>query len=326
MSFRAHAAWIGLLIAGSVIAFLDVVGAERGLFFRDTIAVFKPLWSAAIEALRAGELPAMTHWSPSGVPIEQSWAGALFTPATAVLFLARFDVAYDLFVLFHVIALAIGAYALAVRLGALPHEAAIGAGIAALSGPILSLENLVVALQGIVWLPWATLGAVAFLQTRRPIWLALLAGALACHLQALLPEIVLFDALLAAALLIHLRDRLSIKALLGLAAATVAAAAVAAIDLVPVLAVLSGTRRGSGFGLAEAQVWAFHPAQIVDLIAPSFWFSLREPSVAFPSLTGGPMPYLTSLYLGAALGKTGDDRTLLGQSRRIAVGMLDHHG
>src|SRR5687768_5743605 len=48
-----------LLFLAVALAFGEVIGPERGLFFRDHLLVFKPLWYSVWTQLRAGDWPVL---------------------------------------------------------------------------------------------------------------------------------------------------------------------------------------------------------------------------------------------------------------------------
>ena len=137
-----------------LIAFGQVTGNEQGLFFRDTSSVFKPLYFAAKEALLDGRIPAHTQWNPNGIPLEQATNNGFWMPTSLILLLGEFGIFYDWFVISHFILLALGSYIFARQCSCSPSEAFLAAGVASLAGPCRSLENLLVAAQGLAFIPW----------------------------------------------------------------------------------------------------------------------------------------------------------------------------
>jgi hypothetical protein len=296
-----HAACLTLLAAGVLIAFSDVLGPDRGLFFRDHLLVFKPRLWFTIASLKAHQLPASPiPAEASGIPYEML-LNATYVPSTLLFFIADFDVAYDWFVMSHLLILGIGIYGFASSLGASKLEA-LAAAAASFSGPILSFENLLPALSAIAWTPWVLWGFRAVVRRASPRSAVLLAFAAALQVQGIMPEIVVLDLIGAGAVLLIERPKADrVRIALALAVALVLACALAAVEIAPVLERLPETRRGRGFNYGEATFWSLQGVQLVELLAPSFWAQPENPVLQMPKITGGLTPYLSSLYLGSFL-------------------------
>jgi hypothetical protein len=292
-----------ILIAVAVLlAFAEVLGPDRGLFFRDHVLVYKPMWFSAWAQLHEGQWPVLNFGHPSGMPMETSVAAGLYTPATLLL-LGDFDLIYDWFVVFHFLVAGFGAFVLARNLGAGQNSAIAVGLISALSGPVFSFENLLVGLIGIAYAPWVAFGFLRVLDAPTPRSAGLLAIAIAFQLQAMMPELVLLDALLCAAIVGARRPRIGRTLVGSLAAAATVAVLLAAVDLGPLFEGLSGTARAGGFAYDERAGWSLSGLQLIELLAPSFW---APPDLAYfnvPAATGSisDPPYLISLYFGAAL-------------------------
>jgi hypothetical protein len=302
-SLLLHAACALILLAGVIIAFQDVVGFDRGLMFRDHTSVFKPRWWFVTQSLRRGELPVSGNpGDPTGVPFELL-LNATYTPATLLLVLfGPFDVIYDYFVMSHVFVLAIGAYVLAVSLGASRIEALAGASVAAFSGPILSFECLLVALVSLSYVPWM-LWAFSRTIERPTLGRASLLGIFTSfHVQGLLPEFVVLDVIGAGLIFWCIRPRLHARLVVMLFLGAILGLAISAVEIMPLVLGLGHTRRGQGFTYEEASRWPMHAIQSLELIAPNFWAPVDVPMIENKELTTfHQAPYLASLYLGSAL-------------------------
>jgi len=294
--------WPPLALAvGAVVAFLDGLWPGRGLFFRDHLLVFRPRWWFASEALGNGTLPLLTRSSPTGVPLEAQLNGT-YTPMTLVFAALPFDAAYDVFVVGHVVLMGVGAYLLARHLGASALEGLVAGAVASLSGPVLSFENLLIALQGLAWAPWMYLAYHRLLTHGRVVDAGLVALAIGFHLQGITPFVAALDVFAALLLTVHARPAPNMKLGGLLLAGGALGLGIAAIELFPVLEALSTVRRGGGFGYAERAMWAVKPAHALDLIAPGAWALPEHPHLFFKSLSSGKVTaYLVSLYVGLAL-------------------------
>jgi hypothetical protein len=291
-----------LLGAGIALALWDGLAPGRALLFRDHASVFRPLFWNVQQELRAGRWPSLTRFSQAGVPAEQAFVAFSYVPPVLLLLLGDFDRLYELFVAAHFFILGVGVFVLARRLGARPEVALLSASIAALSGPVLSLENLLVTLAGLTWTPWILVGIHALLRRPGPRTAALLAFPLAFQAQAGAPSYLLLDILAAAFLLRLERPKSRRSAAIALAGSAVLALLLAAIDLGPLLEAASTSGRWRGFSAEAIGEWSLRPAQLFDLVAPAFWAPPELPfAVVRDAVGSNRAPFLTSLYLGPAV-------------------------
>jgi len=292
---------IGILTVAVLIAFSDVAGSARGLYFRDHTTVFKPGWQAAVEAVREGRYPVLTMAQSEGIPFERTLA---FTqvPAWIVLLLGSFDVAYDYFVILQFVFLGIGVYLLARALGARAVEASLVSVFFTICGPVLSFENLLANLWATATAPWMYLAAVRFLRRvdlASTAWLALTFG---LHAQGVIPIVALVDLGMGVSLLLVIRPRLNGRLAIGLRAGIAVGLCIASAVLAPALEMLGHGSRGAGFSYERATHWSFHPLQSLELLAPSLWSPPDAPFINAVKVTGGrALSYMTSLYLGTGL-------------------------
>jgi hypothetical protein len=284
------------------IAFSDVLGPDRGLFFRDHSLVFRPRWRFVSDRFHAGAWPAYDAYNSTGVPFE-NLLNATYVPTSLLFFAGDFDLVYDLHVALVVFVLGAGTFGFARALGADRLEAQLTAAAAMLVGPVLSFENLLVALQGLAYAPWVYWAAHTLIQRPSVRSCALLALALGFHLQGIMPEVLALDFAVFVALLAHVRPRPTLRLHASLAAAGFLGLCIASIELMPALEALAGTKRGAGFDYAVASMWSLSPAQLFDLWIPSLWYPPESPMIQIPSIVGSDRgyPYLTSLYFGSIL-------------------------
>src|SRR5215467_7001410 len=85
---------LAFLIIGILIAFGDVVGSDRGLYFRDHAQMFRRIWWYTVEDLRRGKLPVGPLATIDGVPLERQLNGT-YTPPTILLLLGDAEQLYD---------------------------------------------------------------------------------------------------------------------------------------------------------------------------------------------------------------------------------------
>jgi hypothetical protein len=314
-----HASSLFALFAGVVLAFHDVVGASRGLFFRDHTMVFKPRWQFVLDCFSRGELPfAPNPANPTGAPFEML-LNATYTPQALIFFIAPFDVAYDWFVASNYVVLAFGIYALALSLGATRIEALAAAAVGALSGPVLAEENLLVNIQSLSFAPWVLWAWRRLLVRRSAGNAAIFAIAAAFHAQGLMPEFLWIDLAGAILILRAVRPRIDAPLIATIALAGVLAFAIAAVEVLPAFARTIQTRRGHGFSYEDSALIALQPLQLLELIAPSFWSPPEAPMIQLKAFVPYTPPYLTSLYAGSSLALAAASFGARSERKRAAI-------
>lgn len=255
------------LIGLALLAFAGVLGSEKGLFYGDHDLVFRQRWWFVVESLGQGRWPARTWASASGVPIEQL-LNATYTPPTLLLLLGDFDLLYDIFIVAHVVILALGAYGLARDYRCSPRDAGMVA-LVAFAGPIFSFENLVVGLAAFAYIPWALWALRHLLRAPTLLSVAAFAAAGGFHLQGIMPETVVLDVCAGLLVLISTPIPRRLPTLLAVGVGVLLAFGLASVELMPVLEALQGTERGSGFDLHEQQQWSVHPVHLLATALPS---------------------------------------------------------
>jgi len=292
------------LVAAILLAFVEVLGPEHGLFFRDHGLAYRPRWGAVREAPLDARIPTLTRASRGDVPLEVLLNG-VYTPLTAVLLLGPFDVTYDLFVVSIYSVLGTGAFLLIRDFGGRPHEAAAGAAVAALSGPVLSLENLLAMTMGLAWTPWVWWAFRRVLVRRgatRAGWVGVSALVTGFQLQSLVPPVAYLDVFGAFFIALHARRHVNLSAVAAGIGAAVLALGVAAPDLLPTLEFLPHTRRADGLSYVERARWAVEIRELLELVVPAFWWAPERGVYTLRGAGGsGEIPFLASLYLGGAL-------------------------
>ena len=270
---RWVSATVPLLVLGFVAWFQAAYLLDRAIVVeRDGLASILPLRAFLASSLQAGEWP---MWNPApnlGKPFLLEWQTGLFYPPTALLLVPPFSRGFNLFFVFHFASTAAGAYLLLRALEVDRASSALGALVWALGGPMVSLGNLLNHLVAISWLPWV---GWAWMRTPHPTQrIAGAALALALSLLAGSPGMSL---LIAGLLVLLARDRRAL--LVG-----PIAAALAALQLLPVLLHLSWTSRGTtGLPVEAILAHSFDPARL------SQWV------IASPATPGA---FLSSIYVG----------------------------
>lgn len=301
---RSHRWWSRSLLAlffALPLAFALLT--SRGLYYRDHVLFFRPTWWSIYTQLRRFELPIMNLWHPAGLPHEASTNFALLTPNTALLLLGPFERSYDLFVLSHFAVLGSGTFVLARLLGGSRVASMGAASLVALSGPVISFENLVVGLQGLAYTPWLLAGLVLCRRSPGAFSVGFLGLGFGFAAQGIMPELFLLDAIGAAWILGGPRfGRLGAPAIASMGLGVLLGLGLASADLVPLFEAMRGTARGMGFDTSMREAWSIEPLQLLELLIPSVWSLSELTGIAISAATGvQEAPYFTSLYLGVGL-------------------------
>lgn len=295
------------VVAASLIPVAGAFTTSRIFHVRDLALFFWPRHLWLRRSLVAGE---SAFWDPYAGAGQSAAADALnqmFFPIAVALRLLPDVIGFNLWVALPLPVAAAGAYML-FRLRCSPISAAVGALVAALSGPIVStanFPNLSWAVAFVPWIVWAAarLADRARLEPRRLVVLALLVS-----LQALAGEPVTLAAtgmltLTFAIFAAHrepptLRERL--RAAGSIALGLVAGALLAAVQLVPLAAAVS--RSTSRVTAEVLNGWSVHPLTLIELVVPHLFgdtfhaFYSELPWIA--PLNSDREPFLFSVYLG----------------------------
>ncbi|MBZ5513336.1 MAG: YfhO family protein [Acidobacteriia bacterium] len=294
-----------LLLVGCVLAmFWRAVFTPAMFFYRDVFNYSYPHARFIQQACRQGFLP---YWNPYlnfGEPVLANPNFLFFYPSTLLLIALPIDLGYVLHYVLHYMLAAVGAYGLARRWG-LSRAAAFFAGfIFAFNGPMLSLGNLYNHMAAAAWIPWALLltDKAVRSSSRRP-WILL---AVVFALQFLAAEpftlIATFALSLAYALFQDAATptRSVRRVLVAFFFVGVLMVALAAVQLLPSLSLLSTSRRGiEGLPFNETTSWSFHPLHMLEMVIPNFFGSpISSATIWSLVLSNRNMPYYASLFVG----------------------------
>jgi hypothetical protein len=272
----------------------EIVGSRR-LIFRDALITHWPWRRAAVEMLKAGEVPFVDARASGGEPLLANPNAVLLYPTFLLERVLPPESAFNLHYLLHVLWAFFGARALARRLG-VSDGAAFVSGVAfAFSGTMLSFGSAFMnSSAAAAWLPWCAAAALDLARAsngaERRRSGAALGLALGLQLLAGEPALSLLTVLFAAGLAFFARPleapraerpqgsephRRPVRLAAALAAAGALALALAAPLLLPLRQVLSMTYRGQHAYSKEAfGAVPLTPARLLE------WL--------FPSLSGNP--------------------------------------
>jgi len=292
-------------------------GAFSGgaLYYRDLFRVHHPAKTVGLDAVAgSGELPRWSGQHSLGQPFLADPNFTVFYPSNLLYLVLPFNLAFNLHVVLHVFLCGLFTLLLGRRLRLSWPAALVAAGALACGGFLLSLGNFYNAVASASYLPLVLL---LFLHAcagepapprRRLAGLAAGAG-LALGLQFLGGEpVYLFLTagllVLVAATGLALRRLRLVPVAVFLALAALLSALVAAVQLLPAMALIPWTGRGAGFTLAEATRHSVHPFRLLELACPGLFGDPH--ALSFWGFWGhgwfdGSFPYILTIYVGAGI-------------------------
>lgn len=232
---RSHRLAVTLLVILATLLVASPLIRGEVFVFRDHLDYFQPLRYHTSTLLKSGEFPLWNPYSASGEPWFANPQTAVFYPPAFVFLLLPFATAYVLYILLHLLLLAVGAYFL-FRRTASEGAALAGAVVLLVCGPTLSLADTSNNLTTFAWLPVVLY--VALERVRPQVAGAVLA------LTFLAGE-PFFAALFALFYVVIVRSPREV------AETGLVAFGLSAVQLLPFLEMLRGSDRAHGLDIAE---------------------------------------------------------------------------
>ena len=265
---------------GAVVALLAATAAvlyARQLFFgqtfvlRDHLVYTWPERKILSDALRAGRIPEWNDLIGFGTEFASSSANGVTYPPLWLVALLPLPWSMDVVIALHVLLAGVGTARFARRLGAGTLGAAL-AGAAFMScGYVASIapNKVFIGTAWIPWIAWAAdrLGAAAERRDRANA-AAVLAAVVATQLLAGDPAACITSAVVGTTVVLARSERRR-DALLWFGATYVPALLLAAAGVLPGIALLPQTTRGT-LDLWDANLWSLHPWRLVEIVWPGF--------------------------------------------------------
>jgi Bacterial membrane protein YfhO len=296
----AAAAMLGIVPAA---LYWRVLFAGEVFFGRDVGVFFHSQAEAFFSAVRSGAWPVWNPWAGFGQPMLANANTETLYPPTWLLLIVPTAAYHAAHALAHLWWGGLGVYALARHLGTSRGGALVAGAGFILSGPILSLLE-VLHLAGASWIPWVVLAAGRALESRRVRDAVVWGLVVTAQVLAGSPDMC---ALGAAATAAWCLGRLRGDARHGVLPRTLAAAALAAAVAIglsaaqwlPTAAAARGGLRAA-LPFEERAFWSVHPLTVPQLLLPVSLLALPQYSAGGAALFEVWEPFLRSLYLGAA--------------------------
>ncbi|MGV3522638.1 MAG: YfhO family protein [Candidatus Sericytochromatia bacterium] len=296
-----------ILIALAGLLIGPVLLRGESFFYRDISIHYGPMTAYVRDQWLSGH---WAFWNPLAFSGFDQLAGIeppLFYPPM-LLFLLPYPIALCLSLWLHYSLSGIGAWWLSRLWGASPPAALLGGVAFMLNGYVWEHSNLYPILFAIAWLPWLiglcqhllngfewrhfallTLCSALFASTGR--WDYLLFAGLFLALWGLAWLLLLPTA----------ERRVLLRRLPAIALALAGGVGLLAIQILPTLLYMEGTRRAAHMSnLAAVSVWSLHPLQLIQLICQRFFGDVMQTHGLSPLLNDPSQPSLLiySLYLG----------------------------
>jgi hypothetical protein len=320
--------WPFVAVLPSLVALASTWSMRSIYCFRDAAFLWWPykLWFR--REVYGGVFP---MWDPSPA-FGQS---ALVDPSRMILFppamLARLipddALGHNLLLAAPAPVLALGAYVM-LRARVSKEAAAVGAILLSLSCPFVSTLNMTTMAWTFALGPW--LAAAFVLLASRPTWrrLGLAAGALALIVLAAEPVagLGMVCVALAQALFAPRDEATSLRSrLTWLSAASAAGLLLAAVQILPIFAVLGASRR-SDPAVLDFLTWSLHPLRLMETVVsmPFGNGAMLAPQYGpwMYTLNSGREPLLLSIYLGIATLTLATLGSISDRSRTVVVWLV----
>jgi hypothetical protein len=265
---------IAFLVAVIALLFADVLFLGRGLYFRDLTRYYYPSKKLVRDIILAGELPSWNPYWASGQPMAANPDYGVFYPLQWLTLLPGYDFWFRFHIVLHYWVAAAGAYLLLRRWSLRPESAVFGALLFSMGGVMVSLTTLLPCLYAAVWLPWVIWATDRMLE--RFSWRRFAAAALLLAMPMLAAEpVTVAQVCLLTALYAWGRTG-TFRVLPRIISMGLAAAAVGAAQLIPVLDLFGDSARARGFPFALVSIWSTPPVRILELLVPEFMGPGRE--------------------------------------------------
>jgi hypothetical protein len=272
---------IGLIVAALLLAFVlqDTLLTAGDT---DTISEFVAWRAYLADSLRSGHIPLWNPYTYGGQPFLGGFESAVLYPPNLLFVVMPLGPALNFSVFLHLILLGWGMQRWATQRGLSPWAAGLAGFILPLSGAVFPhvyaghLSNLCT----MAWAPWIFLGLE---RGARGEWRGYFWAAAGVCLQILAGHVqyVFYTAIAAGlhavVLAVTTPGRARWRPLLGVAGVYVAAALLAAAQLLPSFAASADSIRQQKLDYSFAAMFGFPPENFLTLIAPGFFGNIDQP-------------------------------------------------
>lgn len=298
---RDDALALAILTSLLTILFLDVLLGDHALYLRDVAHYYYPAKHVLRDIVLHGELPYWNPFTAGGQPMAANPEHEVFYPLTWLILLPSYDLGFRLLVLLHLYIAGWTMYALlrSMKIGA---PASFFAALSfAISGVVLSCIALLPILFVLAWLPLTCLFTRRYLLERRPRDFVFAALSLGLQMLVGEPTTIAQTGFLLGAYALYVGWR----SVFRVALTTIAAAAVAAVMLLPMIDHARDSVRADGFDFGTVTNWSMPFARVAEIVYPNVFGHYQLDGE--PLWWGGALypdrkaPFFLSIYPGLLL-------------------------
>lgn len=300
---------VALLLLLPTLLFADVLFGSKSFYLGDIARFQYPMKKILHGIVSGGEFPYWNRLLEAGQPLAANPQYQVFYPPNWLIFLTAFELGFRLQILFHIYLAALGMYALLRSMRMAAVAALFGAISFSLGGAFLSFGSHLPFFYGAAWIPLTLLFARKFLIDRRGRQFAWASLLLALQILAGDPATVVQTVVALVLYAIYRgwqserRLAAAAKGLFAVLMIFVAALAVAAVQIVPMLDLARDSVQR--YGVPYSSVWSMPPARIAELVFPNllghisigglpwYWAARLYP--------GTGIPFVLNIYCGLAL-------------------------
>lgn len=329
---RDSAALLTLAILGLAFSF-EMVTMHGVPVARDIQGFFIPHRHILWQALQDLTIPL---WSPligTGAPVLANFQSGVFYPPHWLYGVMSFLTAFNWLIVLHLLLGGAGMYVLCRHIRFSRAASWIAAVSFMLGGYLVSLTNLINALQAASWMPLMILALLRSVRTPRPLTVCILVGVYLLAFLGGAPYTFLIAAAVSGGyVLLWATDHTDVpwwRVVVTLTLAAIAVAGLSAAQLLPTLRLVAESTRSSGLSLHEAATYSTDPLRLLHVIFPN---DFSDPSYNFGhklQITSRP-PWLYSIYVGVVpLGlalfsglETERRKEILFWSALVAIGLV----
>lgn len=270
----------GVMLIPTLVLFWDIVFAGRVLFWGAPLLQFGPWYQAAVDAIRAGELPLWNPLVGNGAPLIANYQSALFYPPNWLHLLVAPAHAMSWLMVLHVMWAGLGTWFYGRVIGLRPFSRMVSVLSFMLSGYLVSRLGFPSIGSALPWLPWLLWAAERLVARPRAAEAAVLGLCLGMQWLSGHAQISFFSGLalsgyLAWRLLAFPREGGRLRAVFRPAAFAGLAAALgfglAAIQLFPTAELQRLSQRAAGVERGFGMTYSLWPWRLLAFASPRFF-------------------------------------------------------
>jgi hypothetical protein len=294
--------WI-LIVLGILYFYRPLLLGET-FFYRDLFSTQLPQKQLFVELVKAGELPLWDPYLHGGEPYLADIQFSTFYPLNLIYFLLPVVRAFNINIVFHVIACSVCAYLLARMIRLQPVSSLITGIVFAYCGYTLSFVSMLNRLQAMPYWPLLIVFWHLFLLEKKRKWfvIAVIVGGIQVLTGA--PEAIVLSLLsLLGWILCYpypnqpLLRRMSSWCLLG-----VCIGGLTAFQLLPTFEMITQSSRTLKVSYSAFCQWSLHPEHLPELVFPNFLGYIdtlfHQVNYWGAQVVDGTVPYILSIYIG----------------------------